>query len=94
MAKVKGLSLQFLGGRITGDLVYQTWKGIGYLRTKPIPRYQRTPKQATIRNRFALGVKTWQGLDDLTKTLWRSLAKDKGMSGYEYFLAKFVKDRV
>jgi len=94
MAKVNGLSLQFIGGRITGDLIYQNWKGIDYIRKKPIPRYQRTPKQAIIRDRFALGVKTYQGLDDLTKTLWRSLAKGKGMSGYEYFLAKFVKDRV
>lgn len=90
MAIVKGLSLQFRGGRIAHNLIFGSWKGIEYIRLKPFPRYQRTEKQAICRNRFADAVKAYQQLDQTARMLWRMLATNTGMSGYEYFLKKYI----
>lgn len=94
MAKVQlGLGSMF-SGRITKELLVQRWKGITYIRAKPYPRYQNTARQIVVRRRFAAAVKEYQTLDDVARMLWRMLAKGTGMSGYEYFLKKYITDRV
>jgi len=80
-------------GRFGGALVFSTWKGIHYVKKKPIYKYTNTPAQAANRAKFALAVHTWQQLDTITQYLWRALAYGKDCSGYEYFITKFMEDR-
>jgi hypothetical protein len=94
MAKVI-LGQQFLRkGRIGGCLIYRVWKGIEIVGKKPRYVYRNTTEQAKNRNRFARAVASWQSLDIMTQYLWRALAYGKEMSGYEYYIKKFVEDRV
>ena len=81
-------------GTFAGVLLFQTWKGITYARMKPKYVYKNTPRLQHIRGTFARAVKTWQGLDIMTQYLWRALAYGKEMSGYEYYIKKFMEDRL
>ena len=93
MAKIKGPNVAWIEGRIGVDLLYQTWKGIEYIRKKPIPAYTNTEKQAKNRAKFAKAVAAWQDLTDVEKGLWRALSYGTNMSGYEYFIKKYILDR-
>lgn len=80
-------------GSLGGALVFSSWKGRQLVKSKGKYVYRNTPEQEYNRDRFRRAVKAWQELDDMTKYLWRALAYGKVMSGYEYFIKKFVEDR-
>jgi len=91
MAKV-GHPLRALDSRHLGKtLIVQQWKGQYYVRKLPIPRYQRTPNQARVRDVFAAAVHAYQQLDEITRMLWRILAKGTYCSGYEIYLRNYIK---
>lgn len=94
MAKiVADLSLRRYGS-FGGALTFSSWRGIQYVRAKPRYVYRNTPTQQANRDKFRRAVKTWQELDIMTQYLWRALCYGKGMSGYEYFLKRFMEDRI
>ena len=93
MAKIEGVISSHFGGRYGKDLICGSWKGIQYVRSKPIPAYRRTEKQARIRNYFRDAVKEWQGLNEITRMAWRAACAGTGMSGYEPFISQYIKSR-
>jgi len=80
-------------GSLGGALVYSSYKSLDIVKVKGRYTYRNTPVQRANRARFALAVKTWQGLSVITQYLWRYLAYGKGMSGYEYYIKRFILDR-
>lgn len=91
MAKVYGIITNHFGGRYGKDLILGTWKGINYVRSKPVPTYRRTYKQARVRNLLKEAVAIWQGLSELTQYVWRAASYGTGMSGYELFISQHIK---
>jgi hypothetical protein len=81
-------------GSLGGALTFSSWRGIQYVKKKAIYRYRQTPQQQYNRDKFRRAVKAWQGLDITTQYLWRALVYGKGLSGYEYYVKKYMLDRV
>jgi hypothetical protein len=94
MAKIVIDGTTLKQGRIGGALVFSSWKGIHYCMKKPRYVYRNVPSQKANRAKFARAVHAWQQLDIMTQYLWRALAYGKAMSGYEYYLKRFMEDRV
>lgn len=93
MAKVQ-LGTEFVRyGRIGGALIFRTWKGIQVVAKKGRYVYRNSPEQQKNRTKFADAVHTWQTLDIITQYLWRAAAYGTYMSGYEYFIKKYMEDR-
>lgn len=66
--------------------IWQTWKGILYVRSRPQQPYTRSPKQVMSRRYFAQAVRAWQQLDAYTRIIYRAACAGTGMSGYEFFI--------
>ena len=57
MGKIKPSALGTLSGTV-GDVIYGTWKGVPYIRTKPVSiSNPRTEAQQSQRAKFALGMR-------------------------------------
>lgn len=93
MAKVLAGGSYFTRLGKEAGLIFRLWKGIPVVGIKPRYVYRNSPTQSANRKRFAEAVHTWQSLNLITQYLWRAAAYGTHMSGYEYFIKKYVEDR-
>lgn len=91
MAKIYGIVTNHFGGRCGKDLILQIYKGVHYVRAKPIPAYRRTPKQARVRDLLKEAVRLWQQMDEITKAVYNAACAGTGMSGYELSISLYIK---
>jgi len=91
MAKITPGPSTLRGGRLGKNILYQSWKGIYYARTKPWPPYTNSVRQQEVRAAFAMAVKLWQTMLTVQKTEYRRKAKGKGMSGYELWIKEYME---
>lgn len=89
-----------LAVRLSGT-VYKYWTC--YIRhgKQCIRRYWEfnldpSPWTSQYQTKFALGVKTWQGLDESVKIYWGKIGvrKKRPLPGYHAFLSAWLKDQV
>lgn len=75
MAKVIGpLFSTEARGRV-GGLVYNTWRGISYVKAQCAPAQPRTARQLAIRSFTIRLVRLWQSLPVLTMDAWNEYAR-------------------
>ena len=84
-----------------GGLVYNTWRGIHYVRTKVSPANQNTPRRLAIRAKAKSCTLAWQALTDAQRTSWNLYAADhldpywtgnpKRNSGYNWFVRTNIR---
>ncbi|MBN8219132.1 MAG: hypothetical protein J0L75_21005 [Spirochaetes bacterium] len=79
-------AIQSIRGRV-GDVIFQAWKGVFYIRAYTPPRPTRTPAQVRRRDAFASQVRAWKNLDARERLEWDRRGKDQGRSGYHLFLS-------
>ena len=73
MGKVKPGALGVFSGTV-GDVVYSTWKGIPYIRAKPVSvKDPRTEAQLSLRTKFALGMRFLKSCTDFIRTGYKKL---------------------
>lgn len=79
-----------------GGLVYGTWRGIHYVRTRVTPANQSTPRRLALRALSAQCTHAWQLLSDADRRHWINYAnsncrpdwtgKSRRISGFNWFL--------
>jgi len=76
MPKVKNplLSMEARGG--IGGLVYNTWRGINYVKTNTSPTGQGTEKRLAAQGIMSTVSKLWQQLEDAQRAAWSQYAID------------------
>ena len=97
MPKVKNplFSQEARGG--VGGLVYNTWRGINYVKTNTSPTGQGTAKRLAAQARISAISKDWAGLTDTQRANWSQYATDhpvtdwtgspKRLTGMNWFVA-------
>ena len=76
MPKVKNplLSIEARGG--IGGLVFNTWRGINYVKTNTSPTGQGTPKRLVAQGIVFITSKLWQTATDPNRIAWNEYAVD------------------
>lgn len=76
MVKVKNplMSAEARGG--LGGLVYQTWRGINYVKTNTSPTGQGTAKRLAAQAQLITYSKIWQTIGDTLRAAWNQYAID------------------
>lgn len=74
-------------GRV-GNLIFQRWRSIRYVRTYTPPRDPRSPEQCRQRSKFRDVVKAWRMLSIAAKAAWNRDALEMNMSGYNLFISR------
>jgi len=76
MPKVKNplFSQEARGG--IGGLVYNTWRGINYVKTNTSPTGQGTAKRLIAQAIMSFASKLWQGLENAQRAAWSQYAID------------------
>ena len=59
-----------------GGLVYNTWRGISYVKTNTSPTGQGTAKRLAAQAILATIAKLWQGISDIQRAAWNQYAID------------------
>ena len=73
-----------------GDVVFSSWKGRSYVRTRVIPANPRTQKQVEQRTTLARMVAIWKQFDDLQQDSWKYSASARNVSGFNQFISENV----
>lgn len=77
MAKVEGpLHSSEARGRV-GSLVYNTWRGINYVKTHTNPLTENSAAQVALRLLAANATTSWQAQTDYTRRLWYAYANER-----------------
>lgn len=96
MPKVKNplLSMEARGG--IGGLVYNTWRGINYVKTNTSPTGQGTPKRLAAQALLVTIAVLWKGISDVQRAAWGVYAADhpvadwtgspKRLTGQNFFM--------
>jgi hypothetical protein len=76
MPKVKNplFSQEARGG--IGGLVYNTWRGISYVKTNTSPTGQGTEKRLASQSLMTSVSKLWQGITDIQRAAWSQFGTD------------------
>lgn len=71
-----------------GDVVFSSWKGRSYARTRVTPSNPNTAAQQAVRNSMASVVAQWQSLTSTLKGIWNVAASALSLSGYNLFVSQ------
>lgn len=82
MPKVKNplFSQEARGG--IGGLVYNTWRGISYVKTNTSPTGQGTQKRLAAQARLTTVSKVWQTIGDVSRAAWAQYAIDHPVTSW------------
>lgn len=79
-----------------GGLVYNTWRGISYVKAKATPGNQNTNRRLAVRALTKQCTSRWQSISDAQRSLWNFYASihpdpdwtgnPRRLSGYNYFV--------
>lgn len=73
-----------------GDIVYSSWKGIPYARSKGDYHDANSKKQRPLRAKFKAAVRAWRKLTAAEKSAYNKRAEMLAMSGYNLFIKEFM----
>ena len=84
-----------------GGLVYNTWRGISYVKAKATPGNQGTPRRLAVRALAKQCTTRWQSITNAQRALWNDYAaghtdidwtgNPKRLSGYNWFIRTNVR---
>ena len=69
----------------SGDVTASSWKGVGYLRKRVVPKNPKTVGQVAVRAALTACTALYQGLPALMKTFLNLLGTERLMSGFNVF---------
>lgn len=92
MAKVIAPLLSMdASGAVGKSLVFGKWKGINYARRYLVPMNPNTMNQAKVRGYFTQAVAAWHGESSEVKTAWNAAVRGRPMTGFNYYMAQYIK---
>lgn len=68
------------------DVVFASWRGRHYVRSRNVPTGPPSPAQQLIRNNYAKGSYLWQQFNDEYKNAWRAHATGKNKSAFNFWM--------
>lgn len=77
-------------GSLASAITYQKTQTRRICRKIPIPKYQRTPAQDSVRKAVAKAVEEWQKLLVIQKAVWYAYINPHGNMGYHAFIQPFI----
>jgi hypothetical protein len=69
----------------SGDVTASSWKGVGYLRKRVVPKNPKTVAQVAVRAALTACTALYQGLPSLLKTFLNLLGTERMLSGFNVF---------
>ena len=76
MAKVSGPCHSSEARGLVGSLVYNTWRGVNYVKGSATPEIEYSEAHVALRDLTALVTASWQGLTDVQRAAWGDYADD------------------
>lgn len=77
-----------------GGMVFYSYNGRHYIRSRVTPRNPNTEAQVFVRRRFGDAVRAWQALGDEQKRRYNRRARMRSGKGYNLFISEYVKERM
>lgn len=78
-------------GAVGKTLVFGKWKGINYARRYQVPMNPNTINQEKVRSYFTQAVTAWHGESSEVKTAWNAAVSGRAMTGFNYYVAQYIK---
>jgi hypothetical protein len=78
-------------GQFTKDLVIRNRGKTAILENKPFPTDAKTSAQLAWRTMYQLAVSLWHTLSPVEQAVWETLARQRHMTGYAYFLSQALR---
>jgi hypothetical protein len=95
MTRVEGPMFSVTASGTFADiLVYSSWKGLPYVRSRVIPMNPQTASQTSIRDTLTAGVSAYQNVASVpaaSKLSWDYYAEGMGMSGFNRYIKLFIE---
>ena len=77
-----------------GAMVFYSYNGRHYIRSRVTPRNPNTEAQVFVRRTFGDAVRAWQELGDEQKRRFNRRARMRSGKGYNLFISEYVKERM
>ncbi|SMC00142.1 hypothetical protein SAMN00808754_3306 [Thermanaeromonas toyohensis ToBE] len=92
MAKVSApLMSMDASGALGKTVVFGKWKGVNYARSYFVPMNPNTLNQQKIRSYFSRAVQSWHLESAETKEKWNLAVRGKPLTGFNYYVAQYIK---
>lgn len=92
MAKVTYPLLSKRAGGKLGDIVFSSWRGIPYARSKGTYHDAKSRKQLPLRRRFKEAVYAWRALSERERDTYNKRASFLSLSGYNLFIQEYMQN--